>query len=444
VAAALSAIIPGLGQAANGRLDLALRFAVPVLILALLAWLFSLVQSGAHLLATVVNPTVLTLLLILNVVVLGWRAAAVLQAFFDRRYPPRPGRLGVGVLVVALVATAWPHWLAWSWGSSAHDAFARIFSGGIEYGDAEVFGKAPPPPQTPGGDERTNILLIGIDAAPGRTAVLTDSLMVVSIDRTGRSVVMVSVPRDLVGVPLGDGDVFGPKLNSLLAYGDRHPDRFPDGGIRALENAIGAMLGIKIHYYAEIDFANFVQLVDAFGGVDVNVVEGFNDTLYDGYGFGGKRGWSITPGPHHFDGVNALAFARSRLAPGQSDFKRAARQQQILIALRDKLLAEPGLLMKVPEIMGAVGNLVRTDLPADTIPGFVAIAEELPKGSLVSTVLQPPIVKSGGTDPVYGSVQEPQLDAIAEVAKGLFAAPGTDPIPWPTPKVKPTPTPSGS
>ena len=113
-------------------------------------------------------------------------------------------------------------------------------------------------------------------------------MMVVSLDPVGRTVSMVSIPRDLVNVPLGDGNVYGPKLNSLMCYADRHPDAFPDGGIAALEDAVGALLGIPIHYYARIDFVGFIAMVDAVGGVDINVDEGFSRPSYDGFGLDGS------------------------------------------------------------------------------------------------------------------------------------------------------------
>ena len=75
-------------------------------------------------------------------------------------------------------------------------------------------------------------------------------MIVASLDPVGHTVSMVSVPRDLVNVPLGNGDVLGPKLNSLMSYAERHPDEFPKGGVRALQDAVGALLDIDIQYYA--------------------------------------------------------------------------------------------------------------------------------------------------------------------------------------------------
>ena len=165
-------------------------------------------------------------------------------------------------------------------------------------------------------------------------------MIVASLDPVGDTVSIVSIPRDLVNVPLGDGDVFGPKLNSLMSYADRHPEDFPNGGMRALQDAIGALLGIQIHYYAQVDFGGFIAMVDAVGGVDVNVKKGFEDPNYDGYGFD-QRGFSINAGQHHLNGIEALAYARVRKAgrerlhprrPAAGDPRRAAQTATIAAA----------------------------------------------------------------------------------------------------------------
>ena len=98
-----------------------------------------------------------------------------------------------------------------------------------------------------------------------------------------------------------------------MSYADRHPDEFPEGGVAALEHAVSALLDVPIHYYARLDFYGFVDIVNAVGGVDIKVAEGFSDPLYTSFGHP-KPGWSIKAGTHHLDGINALAYARARKA----------------------------------------------------------------------------------------------------------------------------------
>jgi LCP family protein required for cell wall assembly len=283
------------------------------------------------------------------------------------------------------------------------------------------------------------VLLIGVDSTHARTETLTDTMMVASLDPVGHTASLISVPRDLVDTPLGNGDTFGPKLNSLMSFADAHPADFPKGGLRTLEDAIGALLGIQIHYYARLNFAGFIRMVDAVGGVDIDVPHGFVDPSYDGYG-AGVSGYSITAGPHHMTGRDALAYARSRKALTESDFTRQARQQQILIALRAKAGQGGSLLFQLPDLLDAVGQTVRSDLPVDRLPALAAIADEVGRDSVTTVVIRSPLVHAVSTR--YGDSQEPDLALIRSVAAGLFSAPGTAPQPWPTPKPTPTPRPT--
>ncbi len=425
-AAGLSALLPGLGQALNRRARLASLFALPSIALILLVVLLLQLQSPARLVAWVVAPEILGALLTFNLLVLAWRLLAVGQAFLDTARPGPTGRLGIVGVVVILVLVALPHLLVYRYGTILGDTFARVFAGDA-FGN-EAAGAAGP---APGSGERINVLLVGVDAKRDRTATLTDTMMVASLDPVGRSVSLLSVPRDLIDTPLGNGDRYGPKLNSLLGYADRHPDDFPDGGTRALEDAIGALLDIPIHYHARLDFSGFITMVDAVGGVDVTVAKGFEDPGYDGFGFD-SRGYSITAGEHHLDGADALAYARSRKAAGESDFTRAARQQQILVAMRDQVSQGGSLLFELPALLDAVGHTVRSDVPIDRLPELAAILDEVDRKDMVSVVIRFPLVHPKSTR--YGSSQEADLPAIRSMAAALFSPPGTPPEGWSPPK----------
>ena len=420
VAATASAFVPGGGQAFNGQLRLALLFGGPMIALAVATLLFVRSDRPTMLLAQVIAPPVLAALLGLNVVLLGWRLAAVVNAFVDRRYPRRPGRLGAIGLVFLLLVTAAPHALAWKYGTAAQAMFAHIFS------DSNGHSNPAAPPPT--AKDRLNVLLIGVDSGPGRTEALTDSMIVVSLDPVGRTVSMLSIPRDLANVPLANGNVFGPKINSLISFARRNPGEFPGGANRALMGAIGTMLGIPIHYYATVNLHGFVGMVNAVGGVDINVRRPLSDPNYGGFGVG--PGWSIEPGVHHLDGANALAYARIRKSIGESDFTRAARQQEVLVALRNHAVGA-GLLFGLPKLLSAVGDTVRTDMPPDRLPELAALAEQIDGASTVKLVLAAPFIKSGGMTQ-YGSVYVPVLSRIRAMAQVVFGTPGADPT-WPVP-----------
>ena len=439
-AATLSAILPGLGQAFNRRGRPAAIFAIPSLVVLAVAWLLFQLNTTSMLLAHAIVPGTLQLLLILNVLILAWRLLAVFEAFVDRRYPGKPGRLGGVGLVVLIALVALPHAAAHFYGASAFSTFERVFggAGGDATGGPEDDPGSTSGPE-PGSGQRINVLLMGIDSGPSRTQALTDSLMVISLDPVGRTVSMVSVPRDLVDVPLGNGDTFAPKINSLLGYANRHKSAFPQGGTRALEDAIGALLGVPIHYYAKVDLAGFVTMVDAVGGVDIKVTRPLSDPNYGGFGVG--PGWSIAVGPHHLGGADALAYARIRKSPGESDFTRAGRQQEILIALRDQAVEGGNFLFSLPALLTAIGDTVRTDLPADRLPELAALAEEIGGDRTTQVVMTSPMVKSGGKNHPYGSVLIPVPRRISQMVAIVFTPPGTPPGEWPPPKSTPSPSP---
>ena len=419
-AAGLSAVLPGLGQALNRRSRLAALFMIPSLVLLLLGFLLYSTQSLTRLAAFVVSPPILATLLTINLLLLGWRLLAVGQAFLDTSNRGPTGRVGLVGLAAIVLFVAVPHVLVYQYGTVFRDTFARIFEPPDDPADG------PPPAAGPGNDERLSVLLVGVDRSPTRKTNLTDTMIVASIDPVGRTISMVSVPRDLIDVPLGNGDRYGPKLNSLVAYADGHPDEFPGGGMQALRDAIGALLGIEIHYDAEIDLYGFRDMIDSVGGVDIEVTQPIDDPEYDNVGF------SIGVGPHHLDGKTALAYVRSRKGLGDSDFTRAIRQQQVLVALRDAVTQDGSVLWELPGLMDAVGDAVRTDLPPARLPQLAALMDEIDDDAVTRSIIRHPLVRS--VDTRYGSSLQPDLAAIRAVAERLFPEPGVEPIPWPTPE----------
>lgn len=431
-AATLSAVLPGLGQAFNRRRRLTLLFLIPTLVLLAIALLLTQLQSPIRLAAWVITPSVLGAVLTLNVLILAWRLVAAFQAFLDTRWTGPTGRLGaIGMIVIAFVIVA-PHLLAFQYGRLLGDTFSTVFEGQALAAQSEGRPVRPGPAD----GQRINVLIIGVDSTAKRSATLTDTMIVASLDPVGGSVSMVSIPRDLVGAPLGNGDTYAPKLNSLMSYADRHPKAFPNGGLWALQDAASALLGIPIHYYATMDMAGFIDMIDAVGGVDIIVKRGFEDPTYDGYGTA-QRGFSIMAGPHHFDGTEALAYARSRKALGESDFTRAARQQEILAALRKKATSGGSLFWQLPDLLKAVEASVRTDLPTDRLPSLAAILDETGNKSMVRVVIKHPLVHPKPTK--YGDGQDPDLVAILAMAAKLFPEPGGTPVGWPAPSPSPSP-----
>ena len=150
-------------------------------------------------------------------------------------------------------------------------------------------------------------------------------------------------------------------------------------------------------------------------------------------------------GPHHFDGGAALAYARIRRSIGQTDFTRQARQQEILLALRSKVV-HGGALLSLPSLLDAVGSTVETDLPPDRLPDLAVIAGEIPPKQIVRVVIRYPLVhpaKPGESQ--YGAVQLPFYDRILAMSAALFSPAGTPPQGWkPGQSPSPSPGPSAS
>jgi LCP family protein required for cell wall assembly len=285
-AAGLSALIPGLGQLFNRRPRLAALFLIPSLVLLFVAVALWNTQSPARLVAWVC-PEVLGALT-LNLLLLVWRLVAVFQAFLDTGRTGPAGRSGVIGIVIITILVAIPHLAVYRYGTLLGDTFAQVFASQAFTAGADPNVKPGP---VPAAGQRINVLLVGIDKTAKRTSTLTDTMMVASLDPVGKTVSIVSVPRDLVDTPLPGGDAYGPKLNSLLSYADHHKDVFPQGGIRALQDAIGALLGIEIHYYARIDFSGF-KMVDSVGGVDVTVPGGSRTRVTTAWASGSAAGRS--------------------------------------------------------------------------------------------------------------------------------------------------------
>jgi LCP family protein required for cell wall assembly len=403
-AAPASALLPGLGQLVNGRIRLAIAIALPVLAVAAVTVTLARQVAPVELAATLVDPAVLRTLINVSLVVLALRLLVVLHAFFDRRYRLRPTMLEAASLLVALGLVAAPHAMAHWYADAAEQAFGRFFQADLvaagRSGDA-------PPPVAPAPDERLNVLVVGVDSRKGHDATLTDTMMLASLDRTLGTVTLVSVPRDLVNVPLGNGDKFGPKLNSLYGYATRHPEAFPEGPMRALQDAVGALLEVPVHYYAVMDFKGFVRMVDEAGGVDVHLEKPLDDPKYPAYGKQ-PRGLYIEAGDQHLDGILALAYVRSRYAADGSDFSRARRQQEVLVSLRDNLMEGGSVFFRLPALLDTFGDNVRTDLPPSMLPSLAAVVDSRGSKVVTSVVIERPLVKGTSRSP-YGSVQLPRL-----------------------------------
>lgn len=425
LAALLSFLFPGLGQAFNGQSRLAWLLAAPMLVLLAVAAVV-LVGASDRLLSHMLQLSFLAGLIVLDLALLGWRLVAIAQAHAERERL-HLGRWTTWVTGLLLVATLAMHALPGWYALKAVDTLTTVAQGGGESRGGEGISRIPElddlpqpsaQPEVERG-ERVNVLLVGVDSAPNRTTQLTDTMLVASLDpSTGRSA-MVSIPRDLYGVPLGDGRVFNAKLNSLMAYAAARPAEFPLGGVGTLKAALGELLGVDIHYFAAIDLLGFKQAIDALGGVDITVQRAIRDPHYFNE-FNVKTGFFIEPGRHHFDGSTALAFVRSRMGEGDSDFTRADRQQQLLAAVREKLTAG-NLMLALPGLLDAIKASLSTDVPSERIPDLAQAVQEADMSELRRIVLQPPEYMTADPRSAAGYILIPNLEAIRAVGQEMLS-----------------------
>lgn len=463
----LSLVFPGLGHAYAGAWGRALGFgALPILAVALLAGLalsVGLPVFGAELAAN------LPAILLANVLVMLYRVVAAVDAYRVAAYlnaveVAGGGRLGparlrlgpvslAGLIAVCLVI-AGGHGVVAYYGSQAQATLSCVFdptgtafcnTGGSADassapssdapatpapGSAAPMGTALPTSTIPtwNGTDRLNILLIGTDQRPGQGTFNTDTLIVVSVDPISRQVAMFSLPRDTVDVPIPAGpaqSVFGTvyrgKINSLWMNASGRPDAFPGNdrtrGANALKSAIGALYGIDIQYYVEVNFDGFRSIVDTIGGVTINVQ---NPVLDDHYpGDHGTIRVYIPAGVQHMDGAQALIYARERKTLGESDFTRAQRQQRVILSIRQQ--ADPAtVLANLSQLLTDLQKSFKTDIPQGKLPQLIGLSSRVDSTNVHSFVFSPPRYGSEGT--VNGTyLIEPDVAAIRQAVATAFS-----------------------
>jgi polyisoprenyl-teichoic acid--peptidoglycan teichoic acid transferase len=192
--------------------------------------------------------------------------------------------------------------------------------------------------------------------------------MVVGYDVKTKQAAMISIPRDTY-VKI---DKYGSaKINAAHAYGELY--KYPGGGPALASNTVSKVLDIPIHYYIRVDFSGLKDIVNAVGGVDINVEKDLYDPYYPADdGLGGKALY-VKKGMQHMNGDLALRYARSRETT--SDFDRAKRQQQVLIAVKEKVMSTGTFLnpQKISDIATSLGNHLKTDISINELPRAITL-----------------------------------------------------------------------
>ena len=396
------------------------------------------------------------LAVVLAVAVVLWVGSIVLTAELARPRPPRPGRVGrivFGVAACAVVAV--PGALVVRYLSVQADLVTEVFAASASVGPGPRDEPRPPRP-TPAADPwadipRVNLVLLGSDAGRDRIGVRTDSMMVVSIDTRTGDTLLVGVPRNLENVPIPESN----PLHQLYPYGyncgdeclmngiwtlaEGRPDLFPGNpnpGRSSTIDVLGAVTGLDLDRSVVIDLSGFRQLVDAMGGVDINVTERVcvecHLTASGVFEWTSDRQEWLEPGLQHLDGRQALWYARSRAT--SDDFSRMRRQRCVAGALLEQ--ADPvRMLARYPAIARAVKDNVSSDVSTDELPAWVDLVQRIQKGGSIRSL---PL-----TDQVIVPAA-PDYDKIHALVRKALRPPKATPSPPATSSGSPRPSPTGS
>jgi LCP family protein required for cell wall assembly len=374
------------------------------------------------------------LLVLIGVLVVGGLAwiATILRAYLIARPKGLPiGPQAIGALVVAVLClvVAAPLGVSANLANTSRNFLDTLFpsSGGGTAADVAI---AKP---------RLNVLLVGSDAGPDRTGARTDTMMVASVDtKSGRST-LFALPRNIQRAEFPPGTPMAKKfpkgfhdnadplsgnylLNAVYAYALQYPDLAPSGptrdpGLNMLHQTVAYMLGIDLDYYVEVNMAGFSSIIDALGGLDIDV--GPNPLPVGGITPSGrhvKPDYYIPAGPQHLDGTGSLAYARSRT--GSSDYVRMGRQRCLLKYVLDQKSAAD-IITNFQGLAAATTNSISTNVPQQVLPALISLAGKTGSLDLESVSFDPSLPDPDAPDGKF-STANPDVDFMRKTVQDAF------------------------
>lgn len=271
------------------------------------------------------------------------------------------------------------------------------------------------------GAGRVTVLLLGLDYrdwAANEPASRSDTMILLTLDPQTKTAGILSIPRDMwVAIP---GFKHG-KINTAYYLGDAY--KMPGGGPALAVKTVESFLGVPINYYAQIDFGAFVRFIDEIGGVKINVP---SDITVDLLGTGSKTKKKLKAGIQILPGEWALAYARNRYTEN-GDFDRARRQQQVIMAIRDRVLSLnmlPVLIQKGPTLYNEIASGIRTNLTLDQLIKLALLAKDVPEQNIQRGIIDKSNVFFGNS-PDGLSILIPIPDDIHNLRDQIFATSGS-------------------
>ena len=340
----------------------------------------------------------------------------------DTSLPPSPGDVDRGkfflysLLIILIVGGLWlsrqPHMQAVVLSWNEHSLWENVKR--LVGGDDKILkGEA---------EGRINFLVLGQGGAKHDGPYLTDTIMVVSLKPDANQLAMISLPRDLV-VPIPG---FGlRRINSANAYGEA---RGQAQGAQLTSEVVATVLDIPIHYYARLSFNGFAQVINNLGGVPITIDYGFTDPEYP-TDINGFATVSFAPGWQVLSGEQALQYVRSRHGTNGegSDFARARRQQQVLLALKEKLLSpatflNPSLSLR---LYRTLSDSIDTSLDASEAVRLVQLVRQVDTANIITRVFDTSpgglLQDTIGTDGAYLLIPDvADYSELQAAAKDIF------------------------
>jgi LCP family protein required for cell wall assembly len=256
------------------------------------------------------------------------------------------------------------------------------------------------------------VALLGIDEEHDAAVWRTDSIILAFIDQKNSRLSLLSVPRDLwVHIPGYRNE----RINTVDALGER--TNYPGGGVALFDKMMRFNLGIPVHHYVRVDFQGFIDIIDAMGGVTVDVRTPLADHFPDPTSPSGWAWITLPAGPKHMDGTLALSYCRSRVTTG--DFDRSARQQQVLFALWKKALTLE-TLARAPQLWAQLGEAFDTDLGMTEAVQLAYFAQGLDPDSVQTQHFSYELGRAW-TTPDGAQVLLPQTEAIQQAVLDLLS-----------------------
>ncbi len=344
------------------------------------------------------------------------------QNLSDRLVWVLGGAVVVGALVSAALIFSAVQGLAASWSEGGLPSFGgasrQADQATPEPGVTPTVGPLDEDTKPWDGSERVTILLMGLDYrdwqeddGPPRT----DSMMLVTIDPVARTAGMLSIPRDLwVEIPGFEHN----RINTAYFLGESY--NLPGGGPGLAMKTVENTLGVEVDYFAVIYFHAFEDMIDEIGGIHVLVHEDIKISPI------GRTSLVLTAKAHRLDGARALAYARARTGE-DGDFGRAQRQQQVALAIRDRLLSLdslPGLIARAPSLYEGLRSGLRTNLTFDQMFRLGLLALEIPPENIEKGIIGPPDMVEFETLPSGAKVLRPLPDQIRLLRDEIFTETG--------------------